>query len=115
MGAAEGILQLKPEYYRELCALYAKKRDKVCNALIKARLKPCIPQGSYYVLADVSNLPGHTSKDKAMFILSKTGVAGVPDEAFYHQPNNPQYVRFCFAKEDTDLDEACSRLERLGS
>ena len=47
MGAAEGILQLKPEYYRELCALYAKKRDKVCNALIKARLKPCIPQGSY--------------------------------------------------------------------
>jgi len=115
MGVAEGIMELKPEYYRKLCALYAKKRDKICDALTKAGLKPCIPQGSYYVLADVSHLPGQTSKDKAMFILSKTGVAGVPDEAFYHKPDISQYVRFCFAKEDEDLDEACRRLEKLGS
>jgi len=31
-----------------------------------------------YVLADVSRLPGSTSKDKAMYILEKTGVASVP-------------------------------------
>jgi aminotransferase len=113
MGAAQGILELKPEYYHELCGLYAKKRDKICNALLKAGLTPCIPQGSYYVLADVSYLPGKTSKEKAMFILSKTGVAGVPDDAFFHQTESPQFVRFCFAKEDKDLDEACRRLEKL--
>jgi aminotransferase len=115
VGVARGILELKPEYYHELCGLYAKKRDKICNSLLKAGLTPCIPQGSYYVLADVSHLPGKTSKEKAMLILSKTGVAGVPDDAFFHQRGGSQFVRFCFAKEDKDLDEACRRLEKLSS
>lgn len=48
-------------------------------------LKPSIPQGAYYVLADVSHLPGRTSKEKAMFTLSKTGVVSVPDDAFFHK------------------------------
>jgi len=115
MGAAQGILELKPDYYLELCAQYAKKRDKICQALLKARLIPYKPQGSYYVLADISHLPGSSSKEKAMFILAKTGVAGVPDKAFFHKAQRSQLVRFCFAKEDKDLDEACMRLERLGS
>ena len=55
------------------------------------------------------------TKEKAMFILEKTGVASVPDEAFFHKPGNSQFVRFCFAKEDNELDEACRRLEALGS
>lgn len=115
MGVAQGILELKPEYYRELCHQYAVKRDKICSALTKAGLTPYIPQGSYYVLADVTHLPGKTSKDKAMFVLSKTGVAGVPDEAFFHEPPDSLFIRFCFAKEDRDLDEACRRLEKLSS
>jgi aminotransferase len=113
MGVARGILELKPEYYYDLCSQYAAKRDKICHALLKAGLKPCLPQGSYYVLADVTHLPGKTSKEKAMFILSKSGVAGVPDEAFFHEPGERQFVRFCFAKEDKELDEACRRLERF--
>ena len=48
-----------------------------------------------------------------MFILSKSGVAGVPDEAFFHEPGESQFIRFCFDKEDKELDEACRRLERL--
>lgn len=56
-----------------------------------------------------------TSKEKTMFILSKTGVASVPDDAFFHEPGDFQFVRFCFAKEDKELDEACRRLERLNS
>jgi aminotransferase len=115
VGVAQGILELKPEYYRELCHQYAVKRDKICHALTKAGLSPCVPQGAYYVLADVTHLPGKTSKDKAMFVLSKTGVAGVPDEAFFHEPPDSQFIRFCFAKEDHDLDEACRRLEKLSS
>ena len=50
-----------------------------------------------------------------MFILEKTGVASVPDEAFFHKRGSSQFVRFCFAKEDHELDEACQRLEALGS
>lgn len=113
MGAAHGILELMPEYYNDLCALYAKKRERICCSLSEAGLKPRLPQGSYYVLADVSHLPGKTSKEKAMFILKETGVAGVPDEAFFHEPGASQFVRFCFAKEDKELDEACRRFGKL--
>lgn len=113
MGVAKGILELKPDYYKELCDLFSKKRDNICNTLTKVGLKPSIPQGAYYVLADVSHLPGRTCKEKAMFILEKTGVASVPDDAFFHKPGASQFVRFCFAKEDKELDEACMRLERL--
>lgn len=111
MGVANGLLELGPEYYRDLCTQYEGKRDKICNALMEAKLTPCIPQGSYYVLADVSHLPGKTSKDKAMYLLSKTGIATVPDEAFFHAPGKQNFVRFCFAKTDDELDEACKRLE----
>ena len=98
-----------------LCDLFSKKRDNICSTLTKVALTPSIPQGAYYVLADISRLPGRTSKDKAMFILEKTGVASVPDEAFFHKPGSSQFVRFCFAKEDNELAEACRRLEALGS
>jgi len=113
MGVAHGILELGPDYYRDLCAQYARKRDRICAALTNAGLKPCVPQGSYYVLADVAHLPGKSSKDKAMFILTKARVAGVPDDAFFHADPPSPFVRFCFAKEDDELDEACRRLEKL--
>lgn len=113
IGAAQGILELPPGFYEDLRRQYSAKRDKICGALDAAGLRPSVPQGAYYVLADASRLPGQTSKDKAMFVLRRAGVAGVPDEAFFHQPGESQFIRFCFAKDDPDLDEACRRLERL--
>ncbi len=113
MGVARGLAALGPEYYSELCTTYAEKRGKICNALEKAHLKPFVPQGSYYVLADASRLPGSSSKDKAMYLLSKTGVACVPGDAFFHGAGGADLIRFCFAKTDADLDEACRRIGRL--
>ena len=43
------------------------------------------------------------TKEKAMFILEKTGVASVPGEAFFHKPVPSQFVCFCFAKEEVGL------------
>ena len=43
------------------------------------------------------------TKEKAMFILEKTGVASVPGEAFFHKPVPSQFVCFCFAKEEGEL------------
>jgi len=58
-------------------------------------------------------LPGQGSKEKAMFLLKHTGVASVPGKAFYHDDGGENLLRFCFAKDDLVLDEACCRLERL--
>lgn len=112
-GVAEGIRQLAPEFYRGLATEYAVKRDMICQALERAGLPPCSPQGAYYVLADASRLPGATSKDKAMHLLARTGIATVPGEAFYHGSEGTNLLRFCYAKPDPELEEACRRLERL--
>ena len=54
-----------------------------------------------------------TGKQRAMNPLEKTGVACVPGQAFYHDDGGETLARFCLAKEDAVLDEACRRLERL--
>ena len=112
-GVALGLAELKPDFYRKLAVQYVNKRGRICSALEKARIPGFIPQGAYYVLADISRLPGSTSKEKAMYLLTKTGVASVPGEAFYQGPTGTNLTRFCFAKSDSELDEACRRIEAL--
>lgn len=112
-GVAEGISKLDDSFYQDLSIQYRKKRDYLCTILEQIGLRPYVPRGAYYVLADVSSLPGTTSKQRAMFLLEQTGVATVPGEAFFHNGGGQDLVRFCFAKSDDDLDQACARLERL--
>lgn len=112
-GVATGINELPRSFYDELALDYQAKRDRFCQALKQAGLPPSVPQGAYYVLADVSRLPGRTSKERAMHLLERTGVAGVPGEAFFAGPEGRRFMRFCFAKTDPDLDEACRRIEKL--
>jgi aminotransferase len=57
-------------------------------------------------------VPGQSGKDKAMRVLDKTGVAGVPGEAFFSGPEASRFIRFSYAKPDADLDEACDRFIR---
>jgi aminotransferase len=112
-GVAGALLELGDDYYLSLQSQYQRKRDLVCNALKEASLWPYIPQGAYYILADVSAVPGRTAKEKAMYILNTTGVAVVPGSSFYHGGGGEDLVRLCFAKEDQVLAEACERLQKL--
>ena len=113
LGVAVGIEELEESFYTGLAREYQAKRDRFCEALTKAGLPPSVPQGSYYVLADVSRVPGASGKERALHLLEKTGVAGVPGEAFFAGPDGHRFVRFCFAKTDADLEEACRRIEQM--
>lgn len=112
-GVAAGMRKLPPAFYDELSSQYADKRNRLCAVLQQAGLSPYVPQGAYYVLAEASRLPGTTSKQKAMELLARTGVATVPGEAFYHGLDGESLVRFCFAKTEEELEEACRRIARL--
>ncbi|HLB05718.1 MAG TPA: pyridoxal phosphate-dependent aminotransferase [Thermodesulfobacteriota bacterium] len=112
-GVAMGLQEIVPSFYAGLSEEYAKKRDRICGALQKAGIAPHIPQGAYYVLADVSRLPGESGKEKAMHLLSRTGVAGVPGGAFFHGGDGHNLIRLCFAKRDAELEEAARRIERM--
>ncbi len=113
-GVAVAIQELPASFYAGLAKDYQAKRDRFCRTLAQAGLPPAVPQGAYYVLADVSRLPGNSGKERAMHLLDKTGVAGVPGEAFFTGPEGAHFIRFCYAKTDADLDEVCRRLARLG-
>lgn len=112
-GVAVGIQELPDSFYRDLARDHQQKRDRFCRALTKAGLTPSIPQGAYYVLADASRLPGTSGKERAMFLLETIGLAGVPGEAFFSGTDGRQFVRFSYGKIDSDIDDACRRLERL--
>ncbi|MFL6463197.1 MAG: pyridoxal phosphate-dependent aminotransferase [Bryobacteraceae bacterium] len=114
-GVTAGLNEIAPSFYQDLGREYLHKRDMICEALTKAGLIPSIPQGAYYVLADSSSLPGKNSKEKAMHLLNETGVASVPGAAFYHDNGGENLLRFCFAKTDADLENACGRLQKLRS
>ncbi|MBM4138028.1 MAG: pyridoxal phosphate-dependent aminotransferase [Nitrospira sp.] len=113
LAVAVGINELTAEFYRDLAHSYQAKRDQFCGALVKAGLCPSIPEGAYYVLVDVSALPGSTGKDRALYLLDKTGVAGVPGEAFFSDSTGAGFIRFSYAKTDEDLDIACERIQRV--
>jgi aminotransferase len=113
-GVAVGIQELPDSFYHDQARDYQRKRDRFCQALAKAGLAPSIPQGAYYVLADASRLPGITGKDRAMHLLDRIGLAGVPGEAFFSGAEGKQFLRFSYAKTDADIDEACSRIAKLG-
>lgn len=112
-GAAAGLEQLGPEFYRKLAADHLSKRGRIVAALNDAGMKPYVPRGAYYILADASRLEGDNAALKARWLLAKTGVAAVAGSAFFRAGHGEDLLRFCFAKKDVDLDDACARLRTL--
>lgn len=112
-AAAAGLEQLPPEFYTQLARDHQSKRERMLSSLRDAGMEPCIPAGAYYVLAKATHLPGATSALKARHLLAATGVASVAGSAFFRPGRGENLLRFCFAKKDADLDDACARLRRL--
>jgi aminotransferase len=114
-AAAAGLLALPASFYSGLSVEYQAKRDAICTALASAGLKPSIPTGAYYVLADVTSIPGADAKEKSRRLLADTGVAAVAGSAFFGTNadginRGENQIRFCFAKKDAELAEACRRI-----
>ena len=109
-AAAAGLEKLPPEFYTQLAADHQSKRGRILSALRDAGMEPSVPEGAYYVLAKATHLQGATAAQKARHLLAKTGVAAVAGSAFFRPGRGEDLLRFCFAKRDEDLDEACRRL-----
>lgn len=113
-GAAAGLRQLADsDFYTDLANTYEAKRDQLCKALEDAGMKPHIPQGAYYVLADAMRIAGANASERARTLLRATGVASVPGSAFFRPGHGDNLLRFCFGKRASDLDRACELLQRI--
>lgn len=113
VAAAAGLEQLPPSFYLQIAADYEDKRGRLLSALEAAGMDPAVPQGAYYILARATRLPGKTAAEKARHLLAQTGVAAVAGSAFFRPGRGEDLLRFCFAKLDSELDEACERLRRV--
>ncbi len=102
-------LEIGEEYYAKLAADYEKKRDMLADALREAGFTPYVPQGAYYMLAEVPPELGD-DKEAAAALLEGSQVASVPGSAFYASDRGKKLLRFCFAKDFDALEEACRRV-----
>jgi aminotransferase len=116
-GCADGLEKLGDDFYEGLAREHEVKRTMIVDALRDAGMRPHVPDGAYYVLASAGGLPGKTAAEKARALLAKTGVASVAGSAFFAPGSGrgEDLLRFCFAKKDGDLAEACRRLRELKS
>ncbi len=113
VAAAVGLEQLPASFYAQLAGDYQSKRGRMAAALESAGMEPTVPTGAYYIMASVERLPGTMASEKARHLLRSTGVAAVAGSAFFRPGRGENLLRFCFAKQDAELDEACARLRKL--
>jgi len=102
-------LEVPDSYYRNLAADYEKKRDMLATALDEAGFRPSIPEGSYYMLAQIPE-EFRDDREAAQSLLDNARVASVPGTAFFVSEAGKKMLRFCFAKDFASLEEACRRL-----
>jgi aminotransferase len=102
-------LEIGDEYYANMASDYEKKRDMLADALSEAGFTPSIPQGAYYMLAQIPD-EFRDDKEAAQALLETTRVASVPGSAFFVSEAGKRMLRFCFAKDFDSLEEACKRL-----
>ena len=108
------------DYYKELKALYTRKRDFFCDGLEKIGLDCNRPQGSYFVLVDISRFlaleqfKGWTDLAFCEWMIEHIGVAAVPGSSFFKEDVN-HLIRLHFARSEETLAEALRRLEKLAA
>lgn len=112
-GAAAGLEQLPPAFYKQLATDHQVKREKLLSALRSVGMDAAVPPGAYYILAKAGVVKGGNARERARNLLAATGVAAVAGSAFFRPGRGEDLLRFCFAKQDAELEEACDRFRRL--
>ena len=110
--AAVTALGFDRGYYDELIQLYTEKRRILTEGLDDIGIRHTTPQGSYFVLADISEFGFESDVDFAHHLVTKYKIAGVPGSCFFADRRN-DYIRFHFAKNDVTLYEVLERLRKL--
>ncbi|TNN28033.1 Kynurenine--oxoglutarate transaminase 1 [Liparis tanakae] len=106
-------------YFQQLPAMLHQKRERLASCLGSAGLQPVMPEGGYFMIADISSVTvdfnDQSSEDEpndfrfVKWLTKEKGLATIPVSAFYspeHRREFDNYIRFCFIKEDATLNAA---------
>lgn len=104
------VLESAPQHLAELPSFYQQKRDYFARLLSGSRFKALPVAGTYFMLADYTQLSDEDDVSFARRLTIEAGVAAIPISVFSAEPPPLPRIRFCFAKSDALLAEAAERL-----
>ncbi len=98
------------DWYTNLAARLASKRDYLAETLaaVGFDVLPC--QATYFLTVDIRAVTDLDDEEFCRQLTVDGGVTGVPVSAFYGADAPRHLVRFCFCKADHVLEDAAGRL-----
>jgi methionine aminotransferase len=102
-----------PAHYLSIPDFYQRKRDLFCEGLRQTPFKFEPAQGSFFQLVSYGHISQVSDFELAVKMTQTIGVASIPISVFYSQKTDPKILRFCFAKEDSQLEEALDKLQKM--
>lgn len=112
LGIAD-MLEQNPNYVHELGPMYQKKRDFFLNGLKGTKFKPYNCLGTYFLLADYSEVSDLSDTEFANWLTIEHGVTTIPISVFYADKPDQKIVRFCFAKNEDTMQLAIDKLSEV--
>uniref|UniRef100_A0A8C4WZQ0 Kynurenine--oxoglutarate transaminase 3 n=2 Tax=Eptatretus burgeri TaxID=7764 RepID=A0A8C4WZQ0_EPTBU len=114
-------------YFSSLPNELRVKRDRMADMLSHAGMQPVLPEGGYFMIADISNIEVDLSGEKddefydskfVKWLIKNKGLASIPVSAFYsaeNKKNFSKFIRLCFIKEDATFEKAAAILNDFKS
>lgn len=101
-----------PQHHLQLADFYQQKRDFFLKVMQGSPFKMKPSMGTYFQLADYSEVSDELDTSFVEALTRKVGVAAIPVSVFSEKPLSSKLIRFCFAKDDATLEQAAERLNR---
>lgn len=112
LGVAD-YLSDNPSWCEQLPVFYEHKRDYFCRLLEASRFRLLPTRSTFFQIVDYGGISDEMDAELAVRWTREIGVASIPLSVFCEQPFTGTRLRFCFAKDDTTLEEAARRLAAI--
>lgn len=113
--ALANFMQQHPEHIDGLSSFYQQKRDLFISGIANSKFSLIPSQGTFFQNVDYSQIrPDLNDVEMCKFLAEEHKIVAIPVSVFYKQaPKNLRLVRFCFAKKEQTLIQACEILNQI--
>ncbi|WP_335954234.1 methionine aminotransferase [Acinetobacter guillouiae] len=113
--ALANFMQQHPEHIDGLSSFYQQKRDLFISGIADSKFSLIPSQGTFFQNVDYSQIrPDLNDVEMCKFLAEEHKIVAIPVSVFYKQaPKNLRLVRFCFAKKEQTLIQACEILNQI--
>jgi methionine aminotransferase len=99
--------------YMELSDFYQEKRDLFVSLIEGSRFDFSPAQGSYFQMLSYDRISDEADMDFAVRLTKEHKIASIPISVFYNKDVDPKMLRFCFAKQNSTLEQAAEILHKI--